>query len=230
VGLILVWGNLAVVLLPFLASLSIASICALPLRRAAEASGLPRAREPCVDCRGERTLLKLGWCPERCAVNSGPTIPLLLFVATATTALFALIDPTDFVGFVLPLGITGSGIIGLVEAVIVGANAGSALLIAGYFYQDRPGARRSFVYGAIVVALGTMALSGFLPEPSAHWIALATPLSLAAVLLSTAVEWRARYGRPAFGLRAVGFATAPLYLVITLALIRAVQVVQLAAA
>ena len=228
VGLVLLWSNLGTVLLPFLAAITVASLLALPLQRAAERSGLPRARERCVHCRGEPVLLRTGHCPEACAVNRVPTLPLLLFVATTTVALFAFGDPGAFRLFVLPLGMTGPGVADLLAAGLVGANAGAAVLLAGYFLQDLPDHRLHFGEGAILLALGLLAASATAGGFLERWIALALPISLLAVLLALGIDWRARHGRPAFGLRALGVATAPLFLVSVFAAVRIVQILQLA--
>ena len=227
-GLVLEWNNLRLVLLPFLGALTVAALLAIPLRRAAERSGMPRLREPCIGCRAEAGLLRRGYCSESCAVNGGPGLPLLVFVATATTALFALLDPADFTGFVLPFGLNGPGILDLTVGLLIGVNAAAALLLAAYFLQDRPEHRALFLRGAIVVSLGALAVTGLTTGTLSPWLALATPLALTAVILSAGVEWRARHGRPAFGLRTVGVATGPLFLVMLFALVRIVQVVEMA--
>jgi hypothetical protein len=161
-------------------------------------------------------------------VNAGPGIPLTLFVACSTFALFALLAPSAFVEFVLPFGLTGPGVEELLVGGLVGANAGAALLMAAYLLQDLPIHREGLRRGSLVVALGSLGLTGLATVGPLRWVTLLTPLALGGLVLSAAVEWRARTGRPAFGLKAVGIATAPLFLGVLLAMVRIVQVVQLA--
>jgi hypothetical protein len=227
VPFVLLWSNLGQVALPFSIALTVAAVLALPLRRAAERSGLPRGRERCVGCVAEPGLLRQGYCVERCAVNRGPGLPMVLFVATATLALFALFDPAGFARAVLPFDLTGPGIAATVAAMLIGANAGAALLLAAFFLQDLPVHRKLFLEGSLAAALFGLILPTVGPGSAMGRTDLLTPLALGAVLLVGAVEVRARVGRPAFGWRAVGLAIAPLILVGAFAAVRLVEFVQL---
>jgi hypothetical protein len=226
-GLVLLWANLGQILLPALVALTVAAFLAMPLRRAAERSGLPRVREPCVGCVAESYLLEHGYCRERCAVNSASSVGVLLFVGTTSTAIFAYLDPADFVRLVLPTSPGATAVPGLLLDLVVGSNAGAALLVGAYFSQDLPGFRRGLLEGSATVSLGLMTIGEALPGPGLHWVSLLLPLSLAAIVLGVGVEWRARHGRPAFGFRTLGLAAAPLFLLAALATIRIIQIVQI---
>jgi hypothetical protein len=226
VTLVLLWANLGPLLLPAMIAITASAILAIPLRRAAERSGLPRVREPCFGCVAEGFLVRNGYCPEVCTVNSATSVGLLLFVATAATATFALLDPGDFVRRVLPFSSGSPGLSNFLLDAVVGTNAAAALLIGAYFGQDRSIDRRHWLEGSAVAALGLMTIGEALPGPALPWVDLLLPLSLGALLLGVAVEWRARHGRPAFGLRTLAVAAAPLFLLTILATIRIVQVVQ----
>lgn len=227
-GLVLLWSHLGGVALPFLIALTAACLLAWGLQRVAETTGLPRLRERCIGCRAESNLLATGRCPEPCAVNDGPTLPLLVFVGSATTAVFAAADPADFRLYVLPYGLTGPGIPDLLLALLVGANALAGVLLAAFFVQDRRDHQELFARGSAILALGALVGLGLSDGPAGPWVDLAVPVALTALLLGVAIEWRARHGRPAFGLRTIGFAAAPLFLVALLATIHLVQVLQLA--
>lgn len=223
-GLVLLWANLGEILLPTLIAVTAAAFLALPLRRAAEGSGLPRIREACVGCVAERFLLENGYCRETCAVNSAGSVGLLLFVGTAATAIFAYLDPTDFLTFVLPSSPGRPEVPALLLDVVVASNAGAALLVGAFFWQDLPVYRRGLLEGSAALALGLMTVGEALPGPAVRWVQLLLPLSLAAIVLGVGVEWRARHGRPAFGLRTLGLAAAPMFLLTGLAALRISQV------
>jgi hypothetical protein len=228
VPFVLLWSNLGGVALPFLAALTLSAVFAIPLRRAAEGSGLPRARERCLGCAAERALLRRGYCTERCVVNGGPAVPLVLFVATSTFVLFALFAPAAFARAVLPFALGGPGVAQVLAGLLVGTNAAAAVLLAAFFFQDRAATRRLFVEGAVVVALLGLLLAGLAPLLRVPGATLLTPLALLAVLLFAAIERRARVGRPAFGWRSVGLAAVPLFLVALCATVRLLEFVRMA--
>ncbi len=227
-ALIVVWSHVIPLVAPFFASLTAAAVLALPLHRAAEDTGLPRLRERCVGCVGEPELRRTGTCPERCSVNSGPTVPLVLFVATATTAIFAFGDPAAFDGYVLPGGTYPPGVGAAVAAGLVGANAVAAVLLAAFFVQDRQRFNELFARGAALTALFGFVAIAWPLGPLGRWVDLALPLALIALLFAAGIEWRARHGRPTFGLRTLGIAALPLFAVCALAAIRIVQILVLA--
>ncbi|HTT26729.1 MAG TPA: hypothetical protein VMH90_07210 [Thermoplasmata archaeon] len=223
-GLVLEWANLGEILLPVLIAVTTAAFLALPLRRAAEQSGLPRIREPCRGCAAEPFLLERGYCREVCTVNSAAPVGLLLFVGTATTAIFAYLDPADFLRLVLPATPGMPAGATLLLDTVVASNAAASLLVGAFFGQDLPAYRRGLLEGSAALALGLMTVGEAMPTPAFRWVELLLPLSLSAVVLGVAVEWRARYGRPAFGLRTLAVAALPMFLVSVLASARIVQI------
>jgi hypothetical protein len=223
-GLVLLWANLGEVLLPALVAVTVAAFLAMSLRRVADHSGLPRIREACVGCVAERSLLEQGFCRERCAINSAAPTGLLLFVGTATTAIFAYLDPSAFLRLVLPATPGQPALVGELLDLVVGTNAGAALLVAAFFWQDIPAYRHGLLEGSAALALGLMTVGQAMPGAAARWVSLMLPLSLAAIVLGVGIEWRARHGRPTFGLRTLGLAAAPLFLLTALAGMRIAQV------
>lgn len=226
-GLVLDWSNLDFVVLPFLLALTAAAFLALPLRRALERSRLPRAREPCVGCSAEGRLLRTGRCPEPCVVNTLGSFALALFVATTCLALFAYVDPVDLARFVDPIGWQFGPPAEALLALVVGGNAAAAVLVAAYLLQDLPVHRDGLLRGSATVSLGLMAVATLAPPALGRWVDLLLPLSLAGIVLGVGIEWRARHGRPAFGLRSLAVALLPLFVVTGLALVRFGQIVAL---
>lgn len=222
------WGNLGRVALPFFLSITIGAVLALFLRRAADQSLLPRARERCVRCRYEDGQIARGRCDEACAVNAMPTLPLVLFVAVSSLAALTFLYPGVVRTYVLPFEFSTPGMPDILLDLVLVTNVAAAVALAAFFVQDLPYHRDLFNLGAVVTALAGLVAATTVPGAWAGDVAAAVPVALAALLLGTAAELRARRGRPAYGLRALGAATAPLFLVTILALGRIVEIVQLA--
>jgi hypothetical protein len=229
VGLVFDWNNLGQVALPFFVSITVAAFLALFLRKAAEQSRLPRAREPCARCRFERGLLARGDCEESCAVNTLPTLPILLFVAAASLATLAFAFPEVVKTYLIPFGLYDATYPDILLTLILVTNAGAAVALAAYFVQDLPYHRDLFNFGAAGAALVGLFLGSAGEGAVGTGAELLVPLALSALLLGLASEARARQGRPTFGLRALGLTTVPLFLVTLLALGRIVEIVRLAA-
>jgi len=219
------WANLGNVAVPFLVSTTVAALLTLGLWYLARRSGLPRAREPCATCVNERELLRTGHCSDRaCAVNSLPLLPLSLFACSAMVAVLSVGWPGTMTTYILPSGLRpGSFSIVLLYLVLI-ASAGSSLAIAAYFLQDQ----RLTRHGFLLAAGGTGVFAVFLALLAGPVGLVASGLStlaLTAVLIAMGIEHRARLGRPLLGLRSVGVAALPLFLVTFLASIRIFQIV-----
>ncbi|MCI4331109.1 MAG: hypothetical protein L3K19_04600 [Thermoplasmata archaeon] len=228
-GLIFDWGNLSQVALPCFVSLTVGAFLALFMRRAADHSRLPRTRERCVRCRFEEGLIERGTCEQSCAVNAMPTLPLVLFVAVTSVAALAFLYPDVVVTYLLPFGSPLPAYPDILLTLVLVTNLAAAVALAAYFVQDLPYHRDLFNFGAAAAALvglfvGTTA-SGVVRIDGQ----ILVPVALGALLFGLAAEARARQGRPAFGLRALGVATAPLFLLTVLALGRIVEIVRIAA-
>ena len=227
-GLVLVWANLDPLVLPFLVALTTAACLALPLRTAAERSGLPTARERCIGCRAEAVLLASGRCPERCTVNELGAVGRATFVATAAVAVFAGLAPSSLAGFAFPLGDGSGPAAAVLLALVIGGNAAAAALIAVFFLQDLPEHRTALLTVGASAALAAMTVGRAVAGPVARVAALVLPITLVVLVLGLGAEWRARHDRPAFGLRSLGLATAPLFGLAVLAAIRVGQILALA--
>jgi hypothetical protein len=222
------WARVGFVALPFLTSACIVGVFAVLLRRAVQESGLPRRREPCVNCLFESALLRDKSCRLRCAVNAVPDFPFALFVVTGTLALFFLFFPGLALAYVLPT-VSGLSTIepAMLTALIVG-NVAASLVIAAYFLQDLSWHRETFLRGAAVGSLAALVVGIGAPGLAGSFAQVLAPVGLGALLLAVALEHRARLGRPVFGLRTVAVASLPLYLVTLLAFFRILQVVRAA--
>jgi hypothetical protein len=229
VTLIYDWGNLGSVAFPFLLAITVSGILALALRRAAIRSGLPRAREPCARCRFEKGLLKRGTCERQCAVNDLPSLPLLLFIACTTFAILAAFYPSIVLTYVLPFTNPASGIPEVLLGVMLVASATASIAIAAYFAQDLPGHRELLIRGAVAGTLVGVLLSVLGNDMAGQVGAVLAPLSLGVLVIGLALEWRARLGRPALGLRAIGAAAIPLFLIAIMASVRIGEVLYYAA-
>jgi hypothetical protein len=229
VSLVFDWANLGDVALPCLVSITGAAFLATFLRRAAEQSRLPRSRERCIRCRFESQLEEFGDCQEACAVNVLPTLPLVLFVAVSALAALTFFFPATVRTYILPFDYPDPAYAAILLDVVLVATLSAALVLAAYFVQDLPYHRDLFTLGAAAAALAGLFVgttgSGVAPTDAA----ILVPIALTAVLLGLAAEARARRGRPAFGLRSLGAATAPLFLVTVLAFGRIAEVLALAA-
>lgn len=228
-SLVFDWANLGEVALPCLVSITGAAFLATFLRHAAEQSRLPRRRERCVRCRFESELMESGECQEACAVNALPTLPLVLFVAVSTLGALTYFFPDTVRTYILPFDSPDPAYAAILLDVVLVATLSAALVLAAYFVQDLPYHRDLFTLGGVAAALvgltlGTMG-GGLWPSEGAVLV----PVGLTAVLLGLAAESRARRGRPAFGLRSLGAATSPLFLVTFLAFGRIAEVLALAA-
>jgi hypothetical protein len=225
VVLVLDWENLAYVALPFLTCLGISGLLAIGLYRVAAASGVPHRRERCLRCRFVDTLRSTGTCHEPCAVNHLPQLPAVLFVATTTFALLFLFFPTVSYEYVLPFEFSPPDLAGVLLGFLAAANFGGSVVLAAYLLQDRARSREMFnrvaASGAVLGILLGIAGPGWARGPAL----VLTPVALAALLLGVGLEYRARVGRPAVGLRAVGAATVPLFLLILVASARLIQLI-----
>jgi hypothetical protein len=223
VGLVVDWANLGLVALPFLTCLGVSGLIAIGLYRVAADSGVPHRRERCLRCQFVETLRRSGTCHEACAVNHLPQLPAILFVATGTFSLLFLFFPKVAYEFVLPFELTPPTLGGILLGLLVAANLGGSVVLAAYMLQDRASTREMFNR---VTALG--ALLGVLvgvagPEPLRGAAIVLTPVALAALLFGLGLEYRARTGRPSVGLRSVGAATVPLFLMLLVATARLVE-------
>ncbi|MCI4369149.1 MAG: hypothetical protein L3K09_06275 [Thermoplasmata archaeon] len=223
-GLVVEWGNLGSVALPFFIALTGSAVLALLLRNASDVSGLPRSRERCVGCRFESALVRDGLCRQTCTVNELPTLPIVLFLSTGTVAILCLFFPQVMIAFVLPFAIGSRATPQILLALLGVANTGACALIAGYFVQDLPKHRELFGFIAVFGTLLGLLVGFTVPGPVGLWARSLTPLALGLTLLFSAVEHRARMGRPTFGLRALGASVVPLFLVFLLATVRMAEI------
>ncbi|MDE1819451.1 MAG: hypothetical protein KGJ23_00435 [Euryarchaeota archaeon] len=222
--LVLQWSNLWDIAVPFFICISLATIFTVFLWRVAWKSGLPHRREPCASCVFERELIKNGECHKVCAVNVIPTLPLLLFLFDCSFGLFFLLFPALVMQFLFPAGFDQTWS----EAVIAALGAtsgGAAILLVGYFVQDKAWHRELFFRIAAAGTTTGLLLAVLVPTPIDGWavgsFALnATPFGMVAVMLTAGIEHRARWGRPVLGLRALGATTLPLFFVALVACAR----------
>lgn len=228
-GLVYDWYNLHTVALPFLLSVTAAGGLALILRRAAERSGLPRARETCTKCRHEGQLLQEGFCVQSCAVNALPTLPLALFVASTTFAILAGLFPDTVLTYVVPFSTVNADLPEALRFLLLVTCAAASLSIVGYFAQDLAVHRAVFEEAAIVVAVTGLFLGVTAGGTLGEDAAFLAPIALTALVLSVAMRRRAKVARPVFGLRAIAFATAPLFLLALLATLRILEILAYAA-
>ncbi|MCI4319406.1 MAG: hypothetical protein L3J87_02110 [Thermoplasmata archaeon] len=221
--LVVDWENLAFVALPFLTCLGISGLLAIGLYRVAAVSGVPHRRERCLRCRFVEALHRSGTCHEPCAVNQVPQLPAVLFVATCTFALLFLFFPTVSFEYVIPFEFSPPDLGAVLLGFLAAANFGGSVVLAAYLLQDRAVSREMFnrvaAFGAVLGILLGLAGPAWVRGPAI----VLTPVALAALLLGVGLEYRARLGRPAVGLRAVGAATLPLFLLILVASARLVQ-------
>jgi hypothetical protein len=223
VGLIVDWGNLALVALPFLTCLGVSGLVGIGLFRVAAESGVPHRRERCLRCRFVESLRRSGTCHEVCAVNHFPQLPAVLFVATATFALLFVFFPKLTYEFVLPFQVSPPDLADILLGLLAAANLGGSIVLAAYLLQDRAASRELFnrvsaAGGIVGIALG---VAGPLPLRGAAVVL--TPVALGCLLVGLGMEYRARLGRPAIGLKTVGAATLPLFLILLTATARLVE-------
>ena len=227
-GLVYDWYNLHTVALPFLISVTAAAGMALLLRRASERSGLPRAREPCTQCRNEPQLLQEGFCVQPCAVNALPTLPLALFVTSTTFAILAGLFPDTVLTYVVPFSTVNPDLPETLRFLLLVTCAAASLSIVGYFAQDLPSHRAAFEEAAVVVAVAGLFVGVTFGGTIGQDVAFVVPVALAALMISVAMSRRAKVSRPVFGLRALAFATAPLFLLAILATLRILEILSYA--
>jgi hypothetical protein len=218
-GLTLAWGNLEGVALPFMLCACVSGILTVFLWRAAWESGMPHRREPCATCVFEGKLIKTGTCRESCAVNIIPTLPLMLFLFTCTFALFFVFF-TPIVESSLFPPIWSPDLSGAVAALVAASNGGAAVLLAAYFAQDTAWHRELFLRIGAAGSLAALVVGVMNPEGVGSIALSLAPLGLFAVLLSAALEHRARWGRPVLGLRSMGFSTTPLFVISLIGLLK----------
>ncbi len=222
--LVLAWQNLWYVALPFFISISAATIFTVMLWRVAWKSGLPHRREPCATCVFEKDLVRSGTCRKVCAVNVIPTLPLMLFLFTCSFALFFLLFPEIVLAYLFPGGMDPIWSNAVITAVAA-SNGGSAILLVGFFVQDKAWYREMFFRIAAAGTTTGIVVGLLFPGPVAgldigSFAFNATPFGLVAVILTSGLEHRARWGRPVLGLRALGVTTLPLFLVALVAVAR----------
>lgn len=232
-GVVIVWANLWLVGLPFLLCACVGGIFSVFLWRAAWKSGMPHRREPCATCVFEKALIKQGYCKESCAVNTIPMLPLVLFLATCTFALLFLFFPSVVFTYLLP-STSPNPTTSVPEwqqsirTVVAAANGAAAVLLGAYFVQDTAWHRELFLRVAAAGSLAGIVIGVTAPGPVGQVALEVTPFALLAVLLSAALESRARWGRPVLGLRALGISTTPLFIVTLVGIARILSVLSAA--
>lgn len=215
----LLWQNLWTLALPFFICISTAAFFTVLLWRVAWKSGLPHRREPCATCVFEPGLLTRGTCREVCAVNVIPTLPLLLFLFTASFALLFLFFPSLVFSYLFPGDVSGNWA-NAAFVVVAGSNAGAAILLTGYFVQDKAWHRELFFRVAVAGSLVAIVTGLVAPAWLGSFAETLVPVGLVSVLLSASLEHRAQWGRPVLGMRALGMSTLPLFLVAFVAMAR----------
>ncbi len=217
--LVLQWNNLGEVVLPFLVCASLAASLAALLWRVGEQGGLVHRREACLGCTLEQALRKRGTCSEACAVNWIPALPLLLFFGTTTLLLLTVGFPWVVLQYVIPLGAGGSAALALL-GLVAGSMGGAAVVLAGYFVQERARNREIFLRVGVGATLVGIAGTLLLPPPLSLSAGLLTPLALWMLLLGLGLERWAREGRATLGIRALALTLAPLFILVVIALTR----------
>ncbi len=220
-SLTLDWGNVGAVALPVLTSLCIGAILTTLLWRASWRSALPHRRESCIGCIHEDRLSRRLTCEEDCSVNTLPGVPLGIFLATSSLAVFSLFYPSLVVQFVLPApGQAPAGLTNVLLWTVVASTVTSSLVLTAYFVQDtalhREILTRVSVVGALTgILAGSDPAFGFQGEAQ-----VLTPVALLALVFGLALEERSRLQRPVFGLRALALSLLPLFLLTVIALAR----------
>lgn len=217
--LVVDWGNLWAVALPLSMALTVSAFLGYLLARGAE-------REFTETDAGDGSASPTLREPEATRPPSA-TIALVIFVATATFAVFSYAFPSLLLRYVLPFNLGSGQLPSILLGVVFIVNLGAALALAIYLVQDVALYRDWLARGTAVAALaGTVA--GGSAGPFAAAARTATPVALAALVLALATEHRARLGGVLFGTRTVGLSTFPLFFVSGLALARIVEVVRIA--
>lgn len=242
-GLAIEPNNLWVLALPALICACISAIFTLMLWRAAWKSGLPHRREPCVTCVFEADLIRKGTCTENCAINSLPTLPLMLFFISSGLTLMCVFFPTIVTQYVIPFNLSPASLGPMILVGIGAANGGAAVLLAAYFVQDKAWHRELFIRGATaativgLIAASTLAALDRIPSVAAGypWLSAIgaeadwlTPLGLFAIIMAMALEHRARLERPVLGLRSLGMTTVPMFFMVVVGLARMLEILSYA--
>jgi hypothetical protein len=214
------WGNLWLVALPVLTSASIAGIFSIFLWRSA-LKGLPYRREDCEECVYGEELLEKGYCTEPCAVNMIPTLPLVLFIFTATLSILAVFYPSVVYTYLIPFVSSNTTL--ALYGMLTASCLMSSILLAGYLLQERALDREAFTRVAIVGTLGAIALAPFFQVA-----AILVPTGLFLVLVALGIEVRARRGKNLLGMTSIGFATLPLFVITLIGLMRILQILRIA--
>jgi uncharacterized membrane protein YozB (DUF420 family) len=219
-GIILVWANLWVVALPFLTSACVAGVFTVLLSRVSRT--LTHHRLVCTRCAFEGTLITKGECHQNCAVNSIPSLPLLLFFFCIEFALLSLFYPSIAGTYILP-GSVSPLWNALLQGLMLATTVASSVMLGVYLIQHEARARTWMLRGALVGTLGAILVASLYVAA-----AVLVPIGLFALLLSLGVELRARHGLPLLGLRAIGLATLPLFLVVLIGMVRIYEIFRLA--
>lgn len=219
-GIVVVWSNLWVVALPFLISASCAGIITIFLWKSSW-RGIQHHRAACVTCDSEGNLEAAGTCQEAYALEYVPGLLLLLFFM-ATFAILTLFFPQIILNFVLPFEAAPNAFTFYYAVIIAGTVAGTALL-AGYLVQELSTDRTIFLRATALGTLGAVVVSPI--EPVAAGL---VPIGLLLLLLGVGIELRARTGRPLLGLRSLGLAVLPLFVLTLLGLLRIFELVTIA--
>jgi hypothetical protein len=219
VVLVVDWANLWAVALPLSLALTVSAVLGFLLTRS-----VGRSRGP-GDEPDEGSPANELAPPPRVALPI--TLPLVIFVATATFAVFAYGFPGLLLRYVLPFNLGSSQVPSVLLSLLFIVNLGAALALAIYLVQGVPRARDGLARGAAGAALAGV-VAGGVPGAIGAAARTATPIVLAALVLLLATEHRARLGGALFGIRTVGLSTFPLFFVSGLALARIAEVLQLA--
>ena len=219
-GIILVWANLWVVALPFLTNGCIAGVFTVFLSRVSRR--LTHHRLVCTHCEFEDALIARGACQESCAVNSVPSLPLLLFFFSFEFALLSLLYPAIASAYIFPESISAFWS-GLLQGLMLTTTVAATVVLGVYLVQQETRARTWMLRGTLVGTMGVIFISSFYAG-----VAVLVPIGLFALLLSLGVELRARQGRPLLGLRAIGVATLPRFLLVLIGMLRVYDILRLA--
>lgn len=218
-SLVIDWGNLWVVALPFLISASLSATFTILLWKASRK--LIHHRLTCVNCIYEGALIRTHHCEEACAVNNIPSLPLLLFFFSAVFSMMALFFPDILNTYVLPLP-TSQVLLGFSYSVVAIVSTGATVLVGVYLIQQWAPSRLLFLRIALV---GT--LFAILVSSSYDFAAEFVPIGLFAIALGMGVELRAQRGIPLLGMRALGLATLPLFVMALIGIVRIFQILSL---
>ncbi len=219
-ALVLDWGNLWVVALPFLTSACIAGIFTVLVSRVSR--NITHHRLLCAQCVFEDELIANGKCEQNCAVNNIPSLPMLLFFFSTEFALLALFYPSIIQTYILPAVLSQNEMAFLGSLLLVSTTT-AAVMLGVYLVQEKGKVRSLLLRVTILGTLGAILVASF--EPSA---AIYVPVGLFALVLILGVELRARYQLPLLGLRSVGAATLPLFVVTLIGIIHIYEILRMA--